>query len=169
MSISSVSNGTNPYTQSLQSSPLSDAFKQSKQDFAALGSALQSGDLAGAQKAFAALQQDKSTISQARGGQGSDSDGSSSTVSQTAQSSQSGTSSVQDLMNQLKQALGSGDLQGAQQAFASLQQNMQASRGHGHHHHGGGSQSNTTSSTGTTSATATTGSTAQTSGISVTA
>ena len=54
MSISSVSNNANP----LQSAQMSGAFKQRKQDFAALGSALQSGDLAGAQKAFSALQQD---------------------------------------------------------------------------------------------------------------
>lgn len=157
MSISSVSNNANPYTQSLQSSQMSGAFKQRKQDFDALASALQSGDLAGAQKAFATLQQDTQAMGQAQRGQGSNS----------SAVSQSGATSMKDLMNQLKQALSSGDLQGAQQAFASLQQNMQAnqSQGHHHHHHGGGSQPSALSATSTGNTT-TTSSTTQTTGIS---
>jgi len=157
MSISSVSNSTN-----LQSSQMSDAFKQRKQDFAALASALQSGDLAGAQKAFATLQQDKLAIGQAQGGQGNNS-------SAVSQSSQGGATSMQDLMNQLKQALSSGDLQGAQQAFASLQQNMQANRGHGHHHHHGGGSQPSSSSTASVGNVTATSSTAQAGGISTTA
>lgn len=127
MSISSVSSSS-----AFQPSQISDVFKQRKQDFTALANALQSGDLAGAQKAFAAMQQDSQAISQAQGGQA----GAGNAV-QAGPSSQSGATSMGDLMNQLKQALSSGDLQGAQQAFASIQQ----SKGHGHHHHhGGGSQ-----------------------------
>lgn len=137
MSISSVSNNTTP----LQTSQMSGAFKQRKQDFAALGSALQAGDLAGAQKAYAALQQDTQGIGQARGGQGDKDD--------TTQTAQSGTTSTKDMMDQLKQALSTGDMQGAQQAYAAIQQKMQAnqSQGHHHHHHGSGSQSGSSSTT----------------------
>ena len=53
MSISGLSS-TTPYAATLASSNMS----QRRADFHALGSALQSGDLAGAQKAFAALWQD---------------------------------------------------------------------------------------------------------------
>ncbi len=155
MTISSVSSGANPYTQGLQSGQVSDAFKQRKQDFSALSSALQSGDLAGAQKAFSALQQDTQALRQSRSGQGADQDGDNdgsktSQASQASQASQNGKTSMQDLMNQLKQALSSGDLQGAQQAFATLQQNRQAN-GHHHHHHGGAGASNTTSASSTAS------------------
>jgi hypothetical protein len=92
----------------------------------------QSGGLAGAQKAFAALQQDKQAIGQARDGQGSNSGA----VSQTGQSS---ASSTKDLMDQLQQVLSSGDRQGVQQAFASIQQNAnrrQHRADERHQHHG---------------------------------
>ncbi|HUW50486.1 MAG TPA: hypothetical protein VMV75_05655 [Sulfuricella sp.] len=165
MSISSVSSTT-----SLQPNQIADIFKQRKQDFTTLANALQSGDLAGAQKAFASMQQDSQTISQARGGQGSDRDGNNdgSKAVQAGQSSQSGKTGMRDLMNQLQQALSSGDLQSAQQAFASVQQSMQANQGQGHHHHhhGGSSQPN---AFGTTSAGSSSSSAAQTTGINTTA
>ena len=113
---SSSANPVNPYQ-----APLADAFKQRGQDFKALGNALQSGDLAGAQQAFAALQKDTQTI-------------------QSAQSQPSGQNSPgsQDFKT-LESALNAGDLSGAQKAFATVQQDLQTARkshgGHGHHVH----------------------------------
>ena len=168
MSISSVSNSIN-----LQSSLMSDAFKQRKQDFTALARALQSGDLAGAQKAFATLQQDKQSFDPAPGqtlGEHGSSNGIVAQASQSSQSSQGGTTSMQDLMSQLKQALSAGDLQGAQQAFASLQQKIPASQaqGHHHHHHGGVGQPGSPNTTSAASS-ITVSSTTQASGFSTTA
>jgi ribosomal protein S20 len=159
MSISPVSINAGLSSQGLQVSQMSSAFKQRRQDFDALASALKSGDLSGAQKAFSALQQDMQAIAQTRRGQASNS----SSVTQTSQSSQSGTTSLKDLMNQLKQALSSGNLQGAQKAFAAIQQNMQANQSQGHHHHhGGGSQPSASSTVN-----ATTSGTTPTTGISI--
>lgn len=92
--------------------------------FQALSSALKSGDLAGAQKAFADLQ----AKFQARKGGSNDND-------------------ADDKMSSLATALQSGDLAGAQQAFSQIQSKM---GGH-HHHHGQASSSNqsTTSATPT--------------------
>jgi ribosomal protein S20 len=162
MSISSVSNGASPYTQGLQPSQISDALKQRKQDFTALSNALQSGDIAGAQKAFSAMQQDTQTIRQFRSGQGGDRDGDNdgSKAVQAGQSGQNSKTSMQDLMKSLKQALSSGDLQGAQQAFATLQQNMQANQGHRHHHHGGGAQPAASSAVSSAASTSTISTTA---------
>lgn len=82
---------------------------QSGQSFTALGKALQSGDLAGAQKAFQSLQQNAPKNA-------------------TAQSGTVGTA-----LSALGSALQSGDLTSAQTAFATLQKDVQAKRGH----HGG--------------------------------
>ncbi|MHB9119606.1 MAG: hypothetical protein ACYC2R_15245 [Burkholderiales bacterium] len=163
MSISSISSGSNPYVQNAQSgaSGLSDLFKQRKQDFSSLASALKSGDLQGAQQAFASLQQDKQTIQQSRGAQGAgggDSDGDN-------DGSKSGQAGAQGIGSQrskdfaaLSSALGSGDLQGAQQAFATLQQDIQTSRQGHHHHHqqGAGVQPSASTSTGSTASTGST-------------
>jgi hypothetical protein len=117
MSVSPISSSSvNPYQ-----AQLADAFQQRGQDFKALGTALQSGDLAGAQQAFAALKTDTTTI-------------------QSAQSQPSWQNSpVSQDMKTLESALNSGDLSGAQKAFATLQQDVQAVRkshgGHGHHVH----------------------------------
>ena len=81
--------------------------QQRRQEFQALGQALQSGDLAGAQKAFAALNPTASNSTQ------------------SAQPAQSNSN-----ISQLAQALQSGDLAGAQKAFAAMQ-----SQGHHHHQH----------------------------------
>lgn len=137
MSINSVTFGSNTYSQGVQSgqSSMAAAFKQRKQDFAALSSALNSGDLQGAQKAFAALQQDKQSIQQSRGAQGADQDG-----DNDGSKASSGASQRDQDMTALGNALNSGDLKAAQQAFSNLQQDMQASRAK-HHHHGGNTQS----------------------------
>ena len=82
-------------------------YKQRQQDFSALGQALSAGNLAGAQKAFAALQTDLGNIKAA---------------SQNA-GAQNGTGgSTGDLFAALKKALDSGDVAGAQKAFAALVQ-----------------------------------------------
>ena len=114
------------------------ASNQPVQDYKALQSALKSGDLSGAQTAFAALQKDLQPSSQT--GQAS------SAAGQGTQMSQGG----KDL-EALANALSSGDLSGAQQAFASLQQDMQATgqvRRHHHHHHAGSGNSSTQASQG---------------------
>ena len=88
------------------------------QDFAALSQALQQGDLAAAQQAFATLQQDVPWVGRAASSQ--------STAGTTA-------GPVASSLQALGNALTSGDLAGAQQAFANLQQ---AHGGHhGHHRH----------------------------------
>src|SRR5512135_2855409 len=119
MSVTSVSFGNNSFAQGPQSA----AFQQRKQDFSALQSALSSGDLDGAKKAFASLQQDTQSIRQGRSSQGTDQDGDND-GSKGAQSSNGG-QGKQDF-TALQNALNAGDLKGAQQAFASLQQDMQA-------------------------------------------
>ncbi|MGA2227494.1 MAG: hypothetical protein ABSH41_23910 [Syntrophobacteraceae bacterium] len=77
-------------------------------DLNTLATALQSGDLAGAQKAFATLQQDMQNTGQTQSAQ------------QTSQTSQQNND-----FNTLAKALQSGDLTGAQQAFTSLMQDAQ--------------------------------------------
>jgi outer membrane protein assembly factor BamD (BamD/ComL family) len=95
-------------------------------DYSALGQALQSGDLAGAQKAFSSLEQDLTNWSQTNG---------------TGSSSSNSPSSTQTSLNNdykaLAQALQSGNLSDAQTAFSSVQQDLQnIQQGQGHHHHG---------------------------------
>ena len=81
---------------------------QNAQNFKSLASSLQSGHLAGAQKAFQALQA-------------------------TAPKNQNSTVSADS--SALGQALQSGDLGAAQTAFANIQQQMKAHKGH--HAHSG--------------------------------
>jgi DNA-binding FadR family transcriptional regulator len=88
MSINSA-NVSNAYQSSGPSN-----LQQRRQEFQALGQALQSGDLAGAQQAFAALNPNASS---------------------STQSTQSNSN-----VSQLAQALQSGDLAGAQKAFAAM-------------------------------------------------
>jgi hypothetical protein len=90
-----------------------------------LGQALQKGDLAGAQKAFAALQANAPQgASQAQGA-----------ATQNGQGSSS-----QNPLNTLASALQSGNLAAAQQAFSQVQQ----AQGHHHHHHHGSHSSTST-------------------------
>jgi hypothetical protein len=84
--------------------------KQVQSDFQSLATALQTGNLAGAQQAFASLTKDAPSI---------------------AQGVSSGGGS--NPLGKLASALQSGDLAGAQQAFAALTQPGKSHR-HGHHH-----------------------------------
>ncbi len=133
-----------PSTNNLNQSDWQSTFSQSQQYFNALGQALQSGNLAGAQSAFSSLQQLAPTSSQ----------------NPTATSSATGTSSIGSAFNALGQALQSGDLAGAQKAFAQVQQDMQTARsGHHHHHHSQASDASATTqdSNGTTSSSSASG------------
>jgi DNA-binding FadR family transcriptional regulator len=127
MSVSSVSSNS-----SLAQTDWRSLMNQWKQDFKQLASALQDGDLAGAQKAFKALQQLQQ--SNQPGGQSSN-----------GQQASSGNNPIQDDFAALGKALNSGDLNAAQSAFSQLQSDMQAagpngasggvhSAHHGHHH-----------------------------------
>ena len=145
MSISSISSAN-----SYQASQVSwqNNLGQRRQDFKDLASALQSGDLAGAQKAFAAMQQSQPNFSAA-------------TQTQNAQQG-----SVQNPLaadfSALGQALNSNDLQKAKDAFAKLLQDMQSVKGHHRHHHHKASAS--TQSTASTTSSPSVGSTAGSSG-----
>lgn len=109
MSIEAISSNNGAYAAAgLQPSQ----FKQIKQDFNDLATALQSGDLSGAQQAFTALQKDSP---------------------QLAQGLNNATDPLGKALGNLASALKSGDLAGAQKAFAALQQIAQGVR-HGHHH-----------------------------------
>jgi hypothetical protein len=122
MSVSSVS--STPAYQPPQPNP---AVKQNMQQ---LVSSLQSGDLSGAQTAYAALSQSLP--------------GSNGTNNQN--------NPFQQGIAAIGAALQSGDLSGAQSALQSLQSQMKGAH-HGHHHHGQGSSSASSSaSSSTTSA-----------------
>jgi hypothetical protein len=155
MSVTSVSS-TAGGLQNIDSNQFS-AFKQRRQDFQALAQALGSGDLTGAQKAFAAFQQDMQTIRQSRAGQ----------QSQTGQ--QSSQTSVKDAIDALGKALSAGDLSGAQKALDTLKQDFQSmaqSKAHGHHHH---RHTDSAQSASGANAPTATGSAAPTTGINTTA
>jgi hypothetical protein len=128
MSISSIFSNS-----SLAQTDWSSPANQWKQDFKQLASALQSGDLAGAQQAYSALQQLQQ--SNQSGGQSSN-----------QQQANSGNNPIQNDFAALGKALSSGDLADAQTAFSQLQTDMKAafqnggssgvqSAHHGHHHH----------------------------------
>jgi DNA-binding FadR family transcriptional regulator len=115
-------NSVNSYSQTYQNK-----VQQQQQDFQALGSALQSGNLSGAQTAFAALQQQLQSQS-------------AQTTQQPSSSNSSSSNPVSSDFQTLSNALQSGNLSDAQNAFAQLQSDLQTQRGHGHHHHHGGSR-----------------------------
>ena len=96
---------------SISASPISN-FQTFRQDFNQLTSALQSGDLSGAQTAYATL----SSLPLAQGN-----------------------NPFAQAIQQIGQFLQNNDLPDAQKALAALQQQMQA-HGHHHHHGGGGAQ-----------------------------
>ena len=117
VSISGVSAGA-----AYQANAAQTHFGQARQDFKDLASALQSGDLSGAQTAFAAWQQ----VMQS---------GQAGTQQNASQNGGKQNPFAQD-MAAVGKALQSGDVAGAKQAFAQLQQDMQAvGRGHHRHHH----------------------------------
>ncbi len=135
MAISGVCSNANAYQPNVQSN-----FKQRQQDFQNLASALQSGDLTGAQNAFAALQK----LQQGR-------------QTQSGPQGDSSTNPIRTDITALGKALQSGNISDAQTAFATLQkdfQSLQQGQGgqpvgghHHHHHHHGGSTQEVTAST----------------------
>jgi hypothetical protein len=110
MSISAISPNSGSSDPTIQSG------QKAKDDFNQLGQALQSGDLASAQAAFQALQNDASKLK---------ADAAASAKSDKVQ---------QDLAT-VGKALQNGDVSGAQDAFAKLQQDVKAHGKHGHHQH----------------------------------
>ena len=132
MSVSSINANSYPYAPAAQSVN----FQQRAQDFKALQTALQSGDLSSAQQAFSALQHDMPRLAQS-----ANATSQTSPVSQLSQDFQS-----------LQSALQSGDLSSAQQAFASLTQDLQSAH-KGHHHRHPGQGNSTVSSTSSTTST----------------
>src|SRR5271157_2454117 len=141
MSIPSVSSDPT-VSQNYASNP----FQQIRKDFTALKTSLTSGDLTGAQQAFATLQQDMQSIGLA----GSSQQAATTTATQAS-------SPLDADLNALGTALKNGDTSGAQQAFATLQKDMQqmrqtqggqqTQRAHHHHHHHGGSTESTQNTT----------------------
>ena len=132
------------------SSAWQNTFQQRRQDFNQLAQALQSGDLSGAQKAFADLQ----SLQQNNSGTNPNSNG----------------SPIQNDFAALGQALQSGNLSQAQSDFTQLQNDLQTAfqnqsgsqgtsgthRGHHHHHHH--SEASSQDSSGSTSTDTTTSS-----------
>jgi flagellar basal body rod protein FlgG len=115
-------------TQSAITTGAQSGFKQTAADFKLLAQALHSGDLAGAQQAFATLQQDSPRIGRA--------------VSESATSTSANSGNAASSLQSLSKALQSGDLAGAQQAFAALQQALGGH--HGHHHHASSAENGST-------------------------
>src|SRR5438105_2195897 len=121
-------------------SSLQTLLTQPKQDLLALQTDLSSGNLPGAQKDFAAFQQDALNLFKNSNSQ------------QNSQgSAQTGSSPLSTDLQALQSALSSGDVTGAKKALAAFQQDLQtagmAHRHHGrHHHHEGDTQNTATSS-----------------------
>jgi DNA-binding FadR family transcriptional regulator len=99
-----------------------------RQDYAALEKALKAGDMSAAQKAYAKIREDAPPPPPA----GSD----------TGNQASSGTSNAKAQFDALGQALQSGDLAGAQKAFASIQASMKAHGNQDNHAAGSGTQQN---------------------------
>ena len=129
-SISSVSSTTDPYRIANQQ-----GFGQIGQDFNAIGSALQSGDLSTAQTALTTFQQDLQGASKTD-------------ATQVFGKNNQANADYKSLTT----ALQSGDLSAAQKAFAGLQTDLKAVHKGGHHHH---HPSSSTSATAQTSGAAT--------------
>ena len=108
MSIDAISSSSS----SSQTSAMQTNFLQIRKLLEQLGQALQSGDLSGAQKAFASLQQLLP----------------SSSVNQAQNTQQTDQSTFTTDLNALGQALQSSDLSKAQDAFAKLLQDMQSAQ-----------------------------------------
>jgi hypothetical protein len=109
-------------TTRLHPTDIQNVFHQRAGDFRALGKALRSGDLQGAQDAFAALQKDFQNGSNAS--------------TEGSQPFSQNTQAATDFQA-LQSALQSGDLSTAQKAFANLKTDLHGV-GHahrGHHHH----------------------------------
>jgi len=125
-------------TQSSQNTP--SKFQQIKAEFQQLGQDLQSGNLTQAQSDFATLSQNFPGASQ-------------SAAASTNAVATASNNPVLQAFAQLGQDLQSGNLQGAQQDFTNLQQDLQQNSSqqvgghhHHHHHHAESSQSSSSSS-----------------------
>jgi len=136
-SISSVASATSPYQTTNQS-----GFSQLVQNFNAIGTALQSGDLSSAQSALTTFQQSVQGSSQA-------------TASQPFGKNSQANTDYQSLTSSLQ----SGNLASAQKAFTSLQKDLKptqttqaAHKGH-HHHHSASATAATTAATTASSST----------------
>jgi hypothetical protein len=141
MTVSSISLASSMY-QNQQTYGQSNS-QQIRQEFKDLGGALQSSDQSGANTAYAVLQQLLSNV--LAGNQTSSGSTSGDTTTTDASvdpltSAQTGTGQSSDAQSTfstdfaaLGQALQSGDISQAQNAFQTLQQDMQ-SVGHRHHH-----------------------------------
>ncbi|MGP8201497.1 MAG: hypothetical protein ACLQU4_18560 [Limisphaerales bacterium] len=125
-SISSTFPATNPY----QATNLS-AFTQFVNDFNAIGSALQSGNLADAQSAMAEFQQDLPSQLQ--------------TTNQPFGNDTQANTDYQKLAG----ALNAGNLADARQAYAGLQNDLQGTGKSHRHHHRGAADSDTTDAAAT--------------------
>lgn len=123
MNVSDVNSASSAYATQFQSQ-----FRQRTTDFNAVGKALQTGDLAGAQTAFVSLQKDLSSSAAGKNPE-----------SQTSKD-----------LDALKNALQSGDISGAQKAFATMKQDMQKAHksSHGHHHQAGNAAGGTDAPSG---------------------
>lgn len=130
MSLSSVSPPNRQSTNQID-------YTQIAQNFAAIGTALQSGSLSSAQSALAAFQQSLPGSSQ-----GSN--------SQPFGKNSQANSDYQNMVS----ALQSGNLSSAQQSYNSLKSDLNAAHGHRHHHRSSGAASANTSTSGGTSNTA---------------
>lgn len=125
---------------SAQAQFLGGQVQQGPSPFKDLADALQAGDLTGARDAFAAIQK----RIQARRAEQPENKANPSRAAQGGQKSQFS----QDFAA-LGQALQSGDLEAAKQAFAALQQDLPSARPHHHHHHGAGAAGNAQGTTST--------------------
>ena len=105
---------------------------QRRADFRALGKALESGDLAGAQSAFA----DLTKLLQSGGGASASDPATAASAGGAVTASSNATSPLQSDFEALAQALQSGDVKSAKSAFAQLMKDMKGVRGQ----HGGTQQ-----------------------------
>ena len=97
-------------------------------DLKAVETALKTGDISSAQQAFATLKTDMEAARKARG------TGPQPPPDDSQDDSTSSTGSLADDIKAVAKALNSGDVTTAQQAFATLQADMQAKKAHGHAH-----------------------------------
>lgn len=95
----------------LHTNKIPERFKQRKEDLDALGTALDSGDLAAAQKAFAQVQQDMQARAPSR--------------QNPAGEAAAPRAEAKSAVDSLSASLGSGDLSGARKALSTLRQNLQ--------------------------------------------
>jgi hypothetical protein len=128
MSISGISSNSG-YYQSSSINGSGGLKQQIRQDIKSIADSLQSGDLSGAQSAFASLLQLFPNSSSSVNSQ------TQSAATSATSSSGNGANSIKGDLSMLGQALQSGDLADAQNDFLKLMQNTQSMSGTHHHHH----------------------------------